>query len=105
MCIRDRYWKKRIARTLPIYYFFVLLFVLFRLDWMLKDVWSIPRALLMLQYWAPPTVSYDYCSMDLLGVLAIFMTFYLVIPLLARWIHSLDGAFVLFWCVIAFRCV
>ena len=30
------YWKKRIARTLPIYYFFVLLFVLFRLDWMLK---------------------------------------------------------------------
>lgn len=93
------YWKKRIARTLPIYYFFVL----FRLDWMLKDVWSIPRALLMLQYWAPPTVSYDYCSMDLLGVLAIFMTFYLVIPLLARWIHSLDGAFVLFWCVIAFR--
>lgn len=97
------YWRKRIARTIPIYYFFVLLLVLFRLDWLLQDSWSIPRALLMLQYWAPPIVSYDYCAMELLGVLAIFMTFYLAIPLLAKWIHSLDGAFVMFCCVIAFR--
>lgn len=90
------YWEKRICRTFPIYYFFLLLFLIFRFDWLQRDVLSIPRALFMLQYIAPPTVSYEYCAMNLLGVLAIFMTFYLAIPVLAKWIRSLDSAFVAF---------
>lgn len=96
------YWRKRLARTVPIYYFFLLLFIVFRFDWMLEDSWAILRAVLMLQYVAPPTVSYSYCSMNLLGVLSIFMSFYVAIPFLGKYIHSLDTAFVGFWGTVAF---
>ena len=96
------YWRKRLARTIPIYYFFLLLFIVFRFGWMVEDPWAIPRAAFMLQYVAPPTVSYSYCSMYLLGVLSIFMSFYIAIPFLAKWLRSLDSAFVGFWGIVAF---
>ena len=96
------YWRKRLRRLLPIYYFFLLVTILFKFDWLMQDPLSIPRAVFMLEYLAPPTVSYEYCSMNMMGLMAIFMTFYLLIPVLAKWIHSLDAAFVGFWGMVLF---
>lgn len=95
------YWRKRLERTLPIYYTWLGVLVIFRFEWITADPFAIPRALFMLEYLAPPTVSYGYCALDLLGVIAIFMMFYLAIPLIAKWVKSINSAFVCFWIVTA----
>lgn len=82
------YWRKRLGRTLP-------------LEWITADPFAIPRAILMLEYLVPSTVSYEYCAMELWGTIAIFMMFYLAIPLIAKWVKSLNGAFVCFGIIMA----
>lgn len=98
--IKD-YWRKRLGRTLPIYYVWLIVLIIFRFEWITADPFAIPRAILMLEYLAPPTVSYSYCAMDLLGVMAIFMMFYLAIPFIAKWVKSINSAFVCFWIITA----
>lgn len=95
------YWRKRLGRTLPIYYTWLAVLIVFRYEWITADPFAIPRALLMLEYLAPPTMSYSYCSMSLLGVMTIFMMFYLAIPFIAKWVKSLNGAFICFWVITA----
>lgn len=94
------FWKKRLARTLPLYYFWLFVIFILDTDFIMLDKFSIVRSLLMLNYIAPPTVSYDYCSMYLTGVMTIFMVFYAVLPIWIKLVKNLDSAFVGFWVVI-----
>lgn len=91
------YWRKRVSRILPLYYFWLLILAVFRSEWIQKDPFAILRAVFMLEYLAPPTVSYEYCSMYLIGVVSIFMMLYAMIPIVSRYIKSIGSAFVAFW--------
>lgn len=88
------YWKKRISRIVPSYYFLLALIIIFKFEWITADPFAIPRAIFMLEYIAPPIVSYSYSAMYMLGVIAIFMMFYLAVPFIAKIVKSLEAAFV-----------
>ena len=64
-------------------------------NWFLQDPLSIPRALLLLNYIIPSPVDYGYNALWLLGTIPIFMMFYALIPLISRYIKTLEGAFLL----------
>lgn len=86
------YWKKRICRIFPVYYIMLAFWIVVRFEWFIADPWSIPRSLLMLEYIAPPTGgSYEYCHLWLVGVLSIFMMFYLLIPVIGRKVKTTNG--------------
>lgn len=95
------YWTKRVARTFPLYYFWLLVILITQFTWATTDPFAIVRAIFMLEYIAPPTVSYDYCSMHLLGVMTIFMIFYIAVPFISKYVKSLESAFVGFCATVA----
>ena len=90
------YWHKRIRRLLPLYYFILILLIVVKWDWFLQEPFSIPRALLLLNYIVPSKVDYNYSGLWLLGTIPIFMTFYVLIPLISKCIKKLEGALILF---------
>ena len=90
------YWHKRIRRLLPLYYFMLILLIIVKWDWFLQEPFSIPRAILMLNYIVPSKVDYDYSALWLLGTIPIFMTFYILIPLISKCIKKLEGSLILF---------
>ena len=93
------YWRKRLGRTLPIYYTWLIVLVIYRSEWAVSDAWAIPRSILMLDYLAPPTNSWACGGKEILPALSLFMMFYALIPIIAKFVKTLNSAFLCFWII------
>lgn len=58
---------KRLSRTLPLYYAWLIVLIIFRFEWITANPLAVPRAVCMLEYVVPSTAAYEYCAMDFLG--------------------------------------
>ncbi|MEG2216487.1 MAG: acyltransferase family protein [Clostridia bacterium] len=97
-----QYCIRRIARIAPLYYSWLIVILgCVALGWLdfgaARGAFDIPRALLMLGSLMPPTTSYAWNSMAGLGIVANFVVFYALVPIISKYIKNVTSAFFLVW--------